>query len=320
MNNYPLTPELLPHVGEERPLRILVGWDQSGEEALDFASWLARTAPCSIRVVSTAPRPWTSLRGKKSKKFKKWFKQTENKRRSAIRSTLKDQVPREAWDKDWAVFRDGSPRHELISAEAREFQADLILLGSKSKAKKGRFLATSTADAMMHYSPVSVGLAPRAVKLSKKGITRVNYVFLEDRKEASIRGMKVAATVAMLLDVDLRIMAFSPRETYSYEAEFEADAPLIDEWNESSLALLDRARDCVSDTAATVGIPEPKNFEVETCVSSGDGWKRVVDSQKWKKGDILFLDSQPTERARVLTNARTEDFLAHAPVPVVIFP
>ena len=320
MDSYPLIPELLPHVGQERPLRVLVGWDQSGEEAVEFAAWLARTTACSIRVVSTAPRPWSSLRGKKSKQYKKWFKQTEGKRVDAIRSALKEHVPHKAWDDEWAVFRDGAPRHELISEEAQRFHADLILLGSKSKAKKGRFLATSTADAMMHYSPISVGLAPRAVKLSKKGITRVNYAFLDEREEASARGMRVAAAVAMLLNVDLRIMAFSPKETYSYEAELKAHAPLIDEWNESSLALLDRARDCVSDTAAALGIPEPKNFEVETCVSAGDGWKPVVNSQKWKKGDILFLDSQPTERARVLTSARTEDFLAHAPVPVVIFP
>lgn len=320
MNLYPLTPELLPQVGEERPLRILVGWDQSGEEAVEFAAWLARTTSCSIRVISTAPRPWSSLRGKKSKKYKKWFKEIEDKRVSAIRSALKQYVPQDAWDDSWAVFRDGAPRHELISEEAQEFHADLILLGSKSKAKKGRFLVTSTAEAMMQYSPISVGLAPRAVKLSKKGITRVNYAFLDEHEEASARGMRVAATAAILLDVDLRIMAFSPEETYSYEAELEAHAPLIDEWNESSLALLDRARDCVSDTAAALGIAEPKNFEVDTCVSAGGGWKSVVNSQKWKKGDILFLDSQPTDRARVLTNARTEDFLAHAPVPVVIFP
>lgn len=320
MNHYPLTPELLPEIGEERPLRILVGWDQSGEEAVEFAAWLSRTTSCSVRVISTAPRPWSSLRGKKSKKYKKWFRETEDKRVSAIRAALKEHVPHDSWDDSWAVFRDGSPRHELISKEAQQFHADLILLGSKTKAKKGRFLATSTAEAMMHYSPISVGFAPRAVKLSKKGITRVNYAFLDEREEASARGIRVAATAAMLLDVDLRIMAFSPKETYSYEATFEANAPLIDEWNESSLALLDRARDCVSDTARTLGIPEPKNFEVDTCVSAGDGWKSVVNSQKWKKGDILFLDSQPTERAKVLTNARTEDFLTHAPVPVVIFP
>lgn len=320
MDTYPLTPELLPHVGEERPLRILVGWDQSGEEAVEFAAWLARTTSCSIRVISTAPRPWSSLRGKKSKKYKKWFKQTEDKRVSSIRHALKHQVARDAWDSEWAVFRDGAPRRELISAEAQRFKADLILLGSKSKAKKGRFLATSTADAMLHSSPISVGISPRAVKLSKKGITRVNYAFLEERTDAAVRGIKVAASVAMLLDVDLRIMAFSPKETYKHEAEFNGQSQLIDEWNESSLALLDRARDCVSDTAAQLGISEPKNFEVETCVSAGEGWKSVVNSQKWKKGDILFLDSQPTERARVLTNPRTEDLLTHAPVPVVIFP
>lgn len=320
MTNSPRTPTLLPQVGPERPLRILVAWDQSGEEAIEFAAWVARTTTTCVRVISTAPRSWSSRHNSKSKKYAKWFKKISDQRISTMNAAIKEHIPRDARDADCAVFRDGSPRHKLISEEAANFGADLILLGSKAKAKKGRFLATSTADAMIHYSPISVGLAPRAVKLSKKGITRINYAFLSEREEASAHGIKVAATAAMLLDVDLRIMAFSPRRTYRYEAELEPHSQLIDEWNESSLALLDRARDCVSATAEALGIPEPKNFEVDTSVSSGDGWKSVVNSQKWKKGDILFLDSNPANRGRVVATERTEDFLTHAPVPVVIFP
>ena len=320
MNPLPLTPELLTSVGPERPLRIAVGWDQSGEEAVHFAGWLARTMPAQIRVVSTEKQPWSHLRNKTSKKYKKWRKEIEEKRSGAIREALKEHVPRGAWDEDYAVFRDGSPRYELLTQEVERFHADLVLVGSKPKAAKGRFKATSTADALMHSSPVSVGLAPRAVKLSKKGITRVNFAFLDENDEAANTGIASAAAIAMILDVDLRIMAFSPEETYDYNEQIAPHRAFIDEWNETSLALLDRARDVVSDMAEKLGVQGLKNFEVETRVSAGDGWDTVVDSQKWKKGDVLFLASRPATTNCVFAGPRTTDFLEHAPVPVVIFP
>lgn len=317
MNDYPLTPELLPHVSEQRPLRIVANWDQSGPEAVAFAGWVARTLPARVRVVSTVSRPW-------SVRSKKWLKETEAKHSEHIRAALKEHVPRSAWDEDFAVVRQGSPRCEILTDEAQRFKADVILLGSKPKAAKGRFKATSTADTLMHSSPVSIGVAPRAVKLSKKGITRVNYAFLDETGSATTSGMGLAAAIAMVLDVDLRIMAFSPEETYRHD-EALAHKTLIDEWNETSLALLDRARDVVHDIASRLGVGPLKNFEVETRVSAGDGWDTVVESQKWKKGDVLFLDSLPTGSARagrncVYAGPRTSDFLRHTPVPVVIFP
>lgn len=319
MDDYPLTPELMPLVGTERPLRILVGFDQSGEEAIEFAGWFARTLPSRVRVVATAKRPWSSL-GSKSKQYRKWLKKTTDRSEEHIRAALKGSVPRSAWDDEFAVFREGKPRHDLLTQEAQRFNADLIVLGSKPKAAKGRFMASSTADALLHSSPISLGLTPRAAKLSKKGITRVNFAFLDDDDEATSSGIAAAASVAIVLDTELRIMAFSPEETYCFDGELRANRTLVDEWNETSLALLDRARDTVTEIARRIGVNELKNFEVETCVSAGDGWATVVDSQKWKKGDVLFLGSRPSAAQRVNVGQRASDFLRHVPVPVIIFP
>lgn len=322
----PPSPTLLSSISSERPLRIAVSWDQCGDEAVHFAGWLAHSLPTQVRVITTAPRPWSRLRSLSSKKYKKWFKNTAEKRTNEIRSALKEHVPRCAWDDEPAVFRDGKPRHKLFTEEIERFGADLVLLGSKPKAAKGRFLATSTADVMLHSAPASVGLTPRGVKLSKKGITRVNFAFLDTRESAraTARGIGLASALALTLDVPLRIMAFSPTETYSYDEEL-ADCTFVDEWNENSLALIDRAWDVVTHVAEELGIKDPheqlKSFEVETRVSSGEGWDTVVDSQKWKKGDVLFLDSSPgsdAPKGHVNIGARTADFLRHAPVPVVV--
>lgn len=319
MNLYPLSPELLPRVGDERPLRILVGWDQSGEEAVHFAGWLAASTPAKVRVVTTASRPWSSW-GSKSKKYKKWRKKLTDERTADIRSCLKEHVPRHAWDSDFAVFAEGPSRHELLIDEAQRYHADIIILGSKAKAGKGHFRATSTAESLMHNSPVALGLAPRGVKLSKKGINRVNFAFLDERDEATNYGIKLATAMAMVLDVSLRIFAFSPRTSCKYDSKLDKNGALIDEWNETSLALLDRSRDAVSDMADKLKVKNLKHFEVETLVSSGDGWGDAVASHKWKKGDVLCLGSRPSGRRRVFAGARAADFLKHVSVPVVIFP
>ena len=119
-------------------------------------------------------------------------------------------------------------------------------------------------------------------------------------------------------------MAFSPEETYNFDDDL-THRPLVDEWNEASLALLDRAWDVVLNVARDLNIKDPhaelKNFEVETLVSAGEGWRTVVDSQKWKKGDLLFVDSSPQSKIRpgyVHVGPHTAEFLSYAPVPVIV--
>ena len=318
-------PALLSPTDSERPLRIAVCWDHSGEEAVYFAGWLAQSLPVEIRVLTTAPRPW-SLRSTSSKKYKRWLEHTADERTRAVRKAMKEYVPSRAWDNEFVVFRDGKPRHKLLKEEIKRFGADLVLFGSKPKAAKGRFIPGSSADALLRSAPASAGIVPRGTKLTKKGITRVNFAFLntEEAAENSTRGIGLAAALALTLDVELRIMAFSPEETYSYDDDI-THRPLVDEWNESSLALLDRAWDVVNNVAHDLNISDPheelKNFAVETCVSSGEGWRTVVESQNWKKGDVLFLDSSPhskTRKGHVHIGPQTAEFLNHAPVPVVI--
>lgn len=319
-------PALLSSKGSERPLRIAVSWDQSGEEAVHLAGWLAQSLPAEIRVITTAPRPWPQFRSTSSKKYKKWFENTLDERTHAVRRAMKHHVPSRAWDKEFLVFRDGKPRNKLLKEEIQRFDADLVLFGSKPKAAEGRFVPASATDILLRSAPASVGIIPRGAKLAKKGITRVNFAFLDTKEAArsSTRGIGLAAALALTLDVELRIMAFSPEETYNFDDDL-THRPLVDEWNEASLALLDRAWDVVMNVARDLNIKDPhaelKNFEVETRVSAGEGWCTVVDSQQWKKGDLLFVDSSPQSKTRsgyVHVGPHTAEFLSYAPVPVIV--
>ncbi|SES14455.1 universal stress protein [Corynebacterium cystitidis] len=302
-------------------LRILVAWDpgndeSGGTEALEFAAWLGRSTPVSVRVASTLLRPWPASLNMMGKKYKKWRKHEAEACAEAVEKALKSvDLPRSQWDKQFSTFSDGQNEAQLLTDEAQRFDADLILVGSNAAASKGRFLAGSTADALMHSSPTALGLAPRAVKLSKKGITRVNFAYIDKRADENSSGLLFAAELAATLEVTLRIITFSP--TGLTDAALNKPkgigSELIDEWNEQSLAMLDLARDRVI---------EHRDFlEVETEVGSGKGWGNAVDSLKWKKGDILCMDSHPMGTLeRVFVGSTANEFLRHVPVPVVIHP
>lgn len=301
---------------KEQPVRIAVGWDTSGTDALELAGWLSKSMPSLVRVISTETPPWSASISKKGKKYAKWRKETHAARAAEVRKALKELVPKDKWDEEYYVLADARVREDSFNEEASRFGANILVLGSKEKADKGRFVPNRATGSLMRSSRVPLGLVPRAAKLSKRGLSRITYAFLDDcGPQRPNQGLEIAATLALRLDVPLRIVAFSP-----VGAEQKMHT-LTDEWNESSLATLDRARDCVTAIAQNLGLEAQRNFAVEAKVQAGDGWDRALSSIKWKKGDVLCLGSRPTPGERtVFVDEQTNEFLSHVSVPVVVFP
>lgn len=299
-------------------LRVLVAWrpDGRGTESLEFAAWLGRTIPIQIRVASTFLRPWpsTSL-SKLGGKYRKWVKKEAASWDTKVRKALSTVgIPEEYWDEQVSTFLDGPTESVLLTQAAADFEADLVILGSNAAAPKGRFRAGSTADALLHSSPQPLGLAPRAVKLSKRGVTRLNYAHLSEDVDDT-RSLIFAAGMAARWQVPLRILAFSPSGITSSTVndQLELAADLTMEWREHSLAMLDRSRDAVLDR-----YPE---LSVDTDIGSGAGWAGAVDALKWKKGDLLCLGSTPPGTLeRVFIGSTATEVLAHVQVPVIVHP
>lgn len=322
MSSHSFTSVLAQCSAGERPLRVVVGWDSLSTEAVEFAAWLGRSLPVSVQVVSAVENSWKKpLTGKK---YKKWFKDRAAEFEQQARKVLKAHVPRAQWAKQSAHLAPSAHLTDSLCESAQEFSADLILLGSSAKTQKGRFRPTSTADALMHASPVPLGLAPRDVHLSRKGITRVTYAVVDRATGGEpggsaggevFSGLPYAATLACVLGVPLRIIAFSPSAENSGVSEHAA------EWNEATLGLLDRARDEAFGVAASIDPRCADSLDVHSIIAVGRGWKRAIDSVKWKKGDLMCLGSQPSEQHRRVFVGSTEgEFIRFAPVPVVIYP
>lgn len=289
--------------------------------------------PIQVRVVSTLFQPWgsTSL-SKLGGKYKKWFKAEAAACAETVRNELdKAGINKKYWDKKPSVLVDGPSRPHLLTEMAKDFQADAILLGPNQSAPKGRFFAGSTVDSLLHYSPVPLGLVPRGIKLSKHGVTRVNFVITDrsgpgdlgdhgenkDRNnggDSDSNSLLAAAHLARSWDTPLRIVAFSADGLFQTPLHDKIDiTKLTSEWREDTLAMLDRARDLVLD--------EFPQLDVSSAVGTGSGWAGAVDALKWKKGDLVCLASVPQgPLARVFLGSTATALLPHMRVPVLVRP
>ena len=304
---------------KRRSVHILVAWNptSSGHEAISYAAWLARSMPVKIRVISILLRPWpaTSL-AKLGGKYQKSFKKEAKACATAVEQALTAaDVDPQHWDDKVSVLADGSSPAPILSEAAKDFDADLIIVSSSASTPKGRFHTSSTTSALLHSSPSPLGLAPRATKLSKHGITRLNYAFLESGEDTSQAGLLYAASLADRLSLPLRIVAFSPTGIVDIPVTIKKSLvqDLTDQWHENALAMLDRARDRIMDCFPDI--------TVETGIGSGDGWSGAIDALKWKKGDLLCLDSSDAGPSpRVFIGSPTSEFLQHIRVPAVVLP
>ena len=212
------------------PVRVLVGWDVANTEAVEFAAWLGRSLPVTVQVVSSAQAKWSKSLPKASKGRKGRMKEAQATFDSRVEKALKEHIPRSQWSEKVSHLVDSKDIVRSLHGAAENFGADLILMGSRAKTPKGRFRPSSVADEMMRSCPVPLGLAPRGVKLSKKGLTRVTYAIVlgDDPVAPDFSGLDYATATACKLGLPLRIIAFSPT---AYEKHTST-------WNEQTLSLI----------------------------------------------------------------------------------
>ncbi|MDU0479434.1 universal stress protein [Staphylococcus chromogenes] len=307
------------------PFKLLVAWHpgastaEDGTDAtsvIEYAAWLARTTDVCIRVVSTFVRPWpaTSL-SKMGGKYKKWHSKEAEACEAEVKKALSAAgIDKKYWDEQVSEFRDGTSEAGLIVKAAHDFEADLILMNGTDAAPKSRLLSGTTVDNLLNSSAHPLGMIPHTARLSKRGVTRINYGFVDGEQNNSV--LLHAAKLATEWDVPLRVIAFAPElveDTAAMITPVTVDSEIKVQWREHLYATLDRAHDIVG--------AEFPNLEIETEVGSGRNWSTSVDAVKWKKGDLLYLASVPLGPIeRVFVGSETSQLLHYAPVPVIIRP
>ncbi|QPK83206.1 universal stress protein [Corynebacterium qintianiae] len=313
-------------VDSDSPLRIVAGWNEADTETMQLACWLGKSTPISVQVVASAPTTWKSPGTANERVFRKWLQEESETFAQKAHSLLKKHVERNQWAAQPARMMASTNECASLQQAAQDFGADLVLLGSRAGRPKGTFFISSAADTLLETAPRPLVVAPKNLRLSKKGVTRVNYLFLGRDGFHHDSGLQSAAGLAVRMGVPIRLIVMSP-DTLS-EADFDAsiDSPNnTAEWYESSLGQLDHVRDTVIESvpaalpAAHSASTSPLVVEAEVAV--GRGWKKAVHSVQWKKGDLAcFAFRHQNQLKRVFSHSCTGAFLRHVPTPALIFP
>jgi nucleotide-binding universal stress UspA family protein len=167
----------------------------------------------------------------------------------------------------------------------------------------------STADRLLHSSPVPMAIAPRGFRGSKAGeLTRITAAY--PGTPETLHVVQRVAALAERLGVPMRVVTFAVRGRTMYPPEvgLSSEDSILDQ-----LAAHARATLAQLKTDGLVG--EGVHLQVVT----GNGWDEALDAADWQDGDLLAIGTSPVGGiARVFIGSRGSKILRHSPVPVLV--
>jgi len=290
---------------------VVVGYlaGKGGGAALHLAVGAARTLRTSLTVATIVPRPWTfPSTARVDAEYSAWADQ------------LAADSAREA-QRELGSIGDSlevtihSHAHRSVSAGltevVTELNADVLVLGSSANGQLGQVVVGSTADHLLHSSPVPLALAPRGYRSPRGGtLTRITCGYPGTPDSAEV--VRRVAVLARRLEVPLRVITFAVRGRTMYPPEvgLHAEDSILAAWETQAGEMLAQLRE-----------DEIVGDDVQLQVVSGNDWGEALDDAEWQDGEILALGTSPrSEIARVFLGTRGTKIMRVSPVPVLVLP
>ena len=292
-------------------MTVVVGYlaGKSGAAPLNLAVGAARTLGTSLTVTTIVPKPWTTPSpARVDAEYAAWADQlAADSAREASRYL--DAMPHRI------EVRYHSHSHRSVSGGlvevVTELNAEVLVLGSSANGQLGQVVVGSTADRLLHSSPVAVAIAPRGYREPRDGmLTRITCGY--PGTPASVDVVQRTYALSKRLKVPLRVISFAVRGRTMYPPEvgLHAEDSILAVWEQQAQTMLNalRADGVVGD-------------DVELAVVSGNGWDQALDDAEWRDGEVLALGTSPRgDVARVFLGSRGTKILRHSPVPVLVLP
>ena len=292
-------------------MTVVVGYlaGKSGAAPLNLAVGAARTLGTSLTVTTIVPKPWTTPSpARVDAEYAVWADQlAADSAREASRYL--DAMPHRI------EVRYHSHSHRSVSGGlvevVTELDAEVLVLGSSANGQLGQVVVGSTADRLLHSSPVAVAIAPRGYREPRDGmLTRITCGY--PGTPASVDVVQRTYALSKRLKVPLRVISFAVRGRTMYPPEvgLHAEDSILAVWEQQAQTMLNALR-----TDGVVG------DDVELAVVSGNGWDQALDDAEWRDGEVLALGTSPRgDVARVFLGSRGTKILRHSPVPVLVLP
>jgi nucleotide-binding universal stress UspA family protein len=193
-------------------------------------------------------------------------------------------------------------------AEARG--SSLIVIGSAPSTSVGRFGIGSTADKLLHDSPVPVATAP--VGYAREGVERPGRLVVAFQNTAeSLATLISGAELAEAAGVPLRVLTLLIRHRmYGSNLGADAEEGVLRQVREDTEAA---QRQALSEITITV--------PTDSATPTGDSVRSAMGQLHWSGDEILLLGSSSGGGLRrVFLGDMTYKLLRATPVPAVVMP
>lgn len=293
-------------------MTLVVGYPPHKEDrgALHLAAALARAAGEDLRLVSVVPAPWpTPVSGGPDKEFARWAQEYGQQAVAAATAALAEHCPDLPAS---ATVRTGSSVAAALIEEADEHGAAMVVVGSGSDGSWGRVVVSSTADRLLHSSPVPVALATRGFRTEPGARTfRATCAFRGDRDSQQV--LERTAKICRGIGAELRVVTFAVRGRTMYPPEVLGESDVLAAYVEETATRQESAVRALGVDAAL--------GSVETAVATGRSWSEALEQVSWHPDDVLVVGSSTASlMSRLFLGSNAAKIVRHSPVPVVVVP
>ncbi len=292
-------------------MTVVVGYlaGKAGWSALHLGVEAARTLKTSLTVTTVVPRPWTTPSPARiDAEYAQWAEKLAADSRAEATRYLPPIA--EGLDISFHTVAHRSVSGGLMEA-IDELKPEVLVLGSAASGQLGQVVIGSTADRLLHSSPVAVAISPRGYRGSDSGrLSRITVGFPGTKDAVPI--VRRVAELTDHLDVSLRVVTFAVRGRTMYPPEvgLHAEDSILATWAVSAREALEQLK--IDGVVAD---------DVEVEAVTGNGWDEALDAVEWLDGEILTLGTSPGRGIiSVFLGSRGTKIIRHSPVPVLVLP
>jgi nucleotide-binding universal stress UspA family protein len=265
---------------------VLTGFipEPRGRDGLALAVLLARQTGAHLTVATVKPPAWGAP-GPARADAGAWAGYLEEQATATLeqaRALVAGAGPLDGTEPDFISYTNKGSGRGLVEL-ARRRSANVVVIGSAPGGGKGRISLGSTADQLLHASPVPVLLAPRGYADEPPPILERLTVAYR-RGPGADAAVKVAAGIAAGLDLPLRLVTLVVSSGRPARVEEE---------------MLIRLRDQASADLRSAARGQRRRAQVEVEILEGRSVARAMRSGVWLPGELIICassDSGPLRR------------------------
>ena len=291
-------------------MTVVVGYlaGKVGLSGLHLAVRAARTLETSLTVATIVPKPWlTPSLARVDAEYEQWAEQLAAESAAEAQRYLRKLT-------DGIEVTYSHRAHRSVSGGlievVTEAQAQVLVLGSLPSARRGQVVIGSTADWLLHSSPVPVAISPRGYRAHAGRLTRLTCAY--SATPESVEVLRRCVEYARRFGVPVRVLTFAVRGKTMYPPEvgLNVEDSILDAWASQAREILENLK-----TDGIVG------KDVALQVVTGRTWAHALAVADWEDGEVLALGTRPRgDMARVFLGSRSAKIIRHSPVPVLVLP